>query len=254
LFDAPPNNWQTITMTINLPKSAAFGYCFAVEYTRANEAAPQPGQTMARGAVATFILLNAEAPGAVRTAQIVSFSADRKSYEFLPATFTVKIRATGNVYVAPHGNIFIIKGGKQIGSIQINTAEGNILPHSGRLFSSTWSDGFPVYVAKMNANNQPVMNKKGITEQTLKWDFSHANRLRFGHYTANLIMVYDNGQRDVPLQASVSFWIIPWRLVGAMLIVVIFVLIGLLSSFGRMSRFAKRLRRGGGGSKTEKAN
>jgi hypothetical protein len=31
VFDAPPGEWQTITMTVNLPKTAAFGYYFAVE-------------------------------------------------------------------------------------------------------------------------------------------------------------------------------------------------------------------------------
>jgi hypothetical protein len=27
-------------------------------------------------------------------------------------------------------------------------------------------------------------------------------------------MVYDNGQRDIPMEATVSFWVIPWRLIG----------------------------------------
>jgi hypothetical protein len=240
IFDAPSNQWQTINMTINVPKSAAFGYYFAVEYMRAVEEAPQPGKAVARGAVATFILVNADAPGASRAAQVVSFTADRKSYEFLPASFTVKIRATGNVHVAPHGNIFISRGGKQVGSIDINSAEGNILPNSSRFFSGSWNDGFPVYIDKMNGD-QPVVDKNGKTKQTLKWDFSHANRLRFGHYTAHLVMVYDNGQRDVPIDATVSFWVIPWRLIGGLLVVSIFVLIGLLSSFGKISRFTKRL-------------
>lgn len=242
VFDAPPNQWQTINMTVNVPKSAAFGYYFAVEYMRANENVPQPGKTAAQGAVATFILLNADAPGSSRAAQVVSFTADRKSYEFLSATFTVKIRSTGNVHVAPHGNIFISRGGKQVGSIDINSAQGNILPNSSRFFSSSWNDGFPVYVTKMS-NGQPVIGKDGKAVQTLKWDFSHANRLRFGHYTAHLVMIYDNGQRDVPVEATVSFWVIPWRLVGAFLIVSIFVLIGLIASFKRTSRFTKRLRK-----------
>jgi hypothetical protein len=251
VFDAPSNQWQTINMTINVPKSAAFGYYFAVEYMRAAEEAPQPGKAVARGAVATFILVNADAPGASRAAQVVSFTADRKSYEFLPASFTVKIRATGNVHVAPHGNIFISRGGKQVGSIDINSAEGNILPNSSRFFSGSWNDGFPVYIDKMNGD-QPVVDKNGKTKQTLKWDFSHANRLRFGHYTAHLVMVYDNGQRDVPIDATVSFWVIPWRVVGGLLVVGIFVLIGLLSSYSKISKFMKRLRKGE--KKTEKDN
>jgi hypothetical protein len=216
VFDAPSNQWQTIKMTINVPKEAAFGYYFAVEYMRAADVAPQPGKAVAHGAVATFILLNAEAPGAVREAQLVGFAADRKSYEFLPAAFTVKVRSTGNIHVAPHGNIFISKGKKQVGAIDINLAQGNILPHSSRFFSSSWSDGFPVYQIKYNGD-RPVVNKNGQPVKSLKWDFSHANRLRFGKYTAHLVMIYDNGSRDVPLEATVQFWVVPWRLIGAVL-------------------------------------
>jgi hypothetical protein len=214
VFDAPSNQWQSIKMNIDVPKSAAFGYYFAVEYLRATDTAPQPGKAVAHGAVATFILLNADAKGAKREAQIISFTAERKSYEFLPANFTVKVRSTGNVHVAPYGNIFIAKGNKQAGSIDVNGNKGNILPNGSRFFASSWSDGFPVYQTKTGPDGQPLINKKGQVENTLKWDFSHANKLRFGHYTAHLVMVYDNGQRDIPMEATVSFWVIPWRLIG----------------------------------------
>jgi hypothetical protein len=241
-FDAPSNQWQTIKMTVNVPKSAAFGYYFAVEYLRATELAPQPGKAAARGAVATFILLNADAAGAKREAQIVGFLADRKSYEFLPANFMVKVRSTGNVHVAPHGNIFIGKGGKQVGVIDVNANRGNILPKGSRFFESAWSDGFPVYQTKLGADGQPLLDKKGNLKKSLKWDFSHANRLKFGHYTAHLVMVYDNGQRDVPMEASVSFWVVPWRVIGILLIVGIFVVIGLWSTFGKSKRLVRRIR------------
>jgi hypothetical protein len=188
---------------------------------RANEESPQPGQAVAHGAVATFILLNAEAQGAKREAQITSFTADRKSYEFLPASFTVKVKSTGNVHIAPHGNIFITKGSKQIGSIEVNSAGGNILPGSSRYFSSSWSDGFPVYQFKTGSDGRPIADKQGQTEKSLHWDFSRANRLRFGHYTAHIVMIYDNGQRDVPMEASVSFWVIPWRLIGLLALIII---------------------------------
>lgn len=242
VFDAPPGQWQTIHMSISLPKSAAFGYYFAVEYLRANTEQPKPGQAVTRGAVATFILLNAQAPGAKRQAQIVSFSADRKSYEFLPAGFTIKVRSTGNVHVAPHGNIFILKGSKQVGSIAVNQAGGNILPDSSRFFTAQWSDGFPVYVPKADGAGNPIIGKDGKAETSLKWDFSHANRLRFGHYTAHLVLVYDNGQRDVPLDAYVSFWVVPWRVIGILLIIFILVGIGLWTTLRKTGRFAKRLR------------
>jgi hypothetical protein len=241
-FDAPSNQWQTIKMTINVPKTAAFGYYYAVEYLRATEVAPQPGKAVARGAVATFILLNADTVGAKREAQIASFSADRKSYEFLPAAFKVKMRSTGNVHVAPHGNIFIAKGGKQVGVVDVNENRGNILPKGSRYFDTAWTDGFPVYQTKNGPDGQPLLDKKGQSQKSLKWDFSHANRLRFGHYTAHLVMVYDNGVRDVPLEATVSFWIVPWRVIGILLVVAIFVGIGLWSTFGKSKRLVQKMR------------
>jgi len=242
VFDAPPGQWQTIHMNIDLPKSAAFGYYFAVEYLRANAEQPRPGQAVTRGAVATFILLNAQAPGAKRQAQIVSFSADKKSYEFLPASFTIKVRSTGNVHVAPHGNIFILKGHKQVGSVVVNAAGGNILPGSSRYFSAQWDEGFPAYVPKTDDAGNPVIGKDGKAETSLKWDFSHANRLRFGHYTAHLVMIYDNGQRDVPLDAYVSFWVIPWRVIGILVVIFTLVGIGLWTTLRKTGRFAKKLR------------
>ena len=38
VFTAEPNVWQDISMTINVPKTAAFGYYYAVTFQRANPA------------------------------------------------------------------------------------------------------------------------------------------------------------------------------------------------------------------------
>jgi hypothetical protein len=225
-----------------VPKSAAFGYYFAVEYLRASDVTPQPGKAVAHGAVATFILLNADAKGAKREAQIAAFSADKKTYEFLPASFSIKVRSTGNVHVAPYGNIFIAKGNKQVDAIDVNASRGNVLPNGSRFFASSWSDGFPVHQTKVSPDGQPLIDKNGQPQMSLKWDFGHANRLRFGHYTAHLVMVYDNGQRDVPMEATLSFWVIPWRVIGILLVVSVFVLVGFWSSFGKIKKLVHKIR------------
>jgi hypothetical protein len=187
-------------------------------------------------------LLNAESKGAIREAQIVSLTADKKSYEFLPANFTVKVKSTGNVYVAPYGNIFIAKGDKQVGSIDVNADRGNVLPKGSRFFTTSWNDGFPAYQTKKNPDGQILADKNGQPQKSLKWDFSHANRLRFGHYTAHLVMIYDNGQRDVPIEATVSFWVIPWRVIIVLIIVGLFVLIGLWSSLGKIKKLMQKFK------------
>jgi len=237
-FDAPPGEWQTIKMTVNVPKTAAFGYYFAVEYLRASQEAPVPEKTVTQGAVATFVLLNAEAPGATREAQITEFTADKKFYEFLPASFKVKVRSSGNVHVVPHGNIFINRGSKQVGVINVNADQGSILPQSSRYFEAAWSDGFPVYTAQTK-DDQPVLDKTGRPVNKLQWDFSHANRLRYGHYTAHLVLIYDNGQRDVPLEATVSFWVVPWRIIGVVLGLAV-IIIGLITYTIVLRRRLKR--------------
>lgn len=218
VFDAPPGLWQTVHMTIDVPKTAAFGYYFAVEFTSANAPAGSSGNTAKiQGAVASFVLLNAQAPGEKRQLDVTSFTADHKSYEFLPVNFNIRLHNSGNIYAGASGNIFIMKGSKQVGVLTVNANHGLILPGANRAFSASWSDGFPVHQTVYGTDGQPILGKDGKPKTHLAWNFSHANRLRFGHYTAKLALVYNDGLRDVPISGTVSFWVIPWRVVGAVI-------------------------------------
>jgi hypothetical protein len=220
-FSAPPDQWQTVKMTINVPKTAAFGYYYVVEFARANPAKGTPGKSAIEGAVGIFVLLDAKVAGAKREASITQFTADHQFYEFLPTKFAIHVANSGNVHLKPHGNIFVQgPGGRAIATLNVNATSGNVLPHSFRTFSTEWSDGFPVYRPKRDDSGQPVLDKSGRPVTELTWDFNNSlSKLRFGKYTAKLVMVYDNGQRDVPLEGTVSFWVIPWRLLlGAVLL------------------------------------
>ncbi len=243
VFEAPSNEWITIKMTINLPKSAAFGYYYAVIFSRADEAPkPQAKQSVLVGSTAVLVLLEADVPNAKRTANIVSFSVGKKSYEFLPAEFTVKIKNSGNIHLIPTGNIFISRGGKNVAILSVNDASGNVLPGSNRIFTTAWKDGFPSYVTK-EAGGKIVNDDKGKPVKSLTWDISKINNLRFGHYTARLLLAYDDGVRDVPLEASLSFWVIPWRIIGGALVIFALVITGLWSN---LKKIYIRIRKRGG--------
>jgi hypothetical protein len=100
-----------------------------------------------------------------------------------------------------------------------------------RELTISWDDGFPKWVPS-----------DSTVEQELKWDFSQADRFRLGKYTAHLLMVYDNGERDIPIESYVSFWVIPWRvflaiLVGFLLTMGLGILLFVL--FTRLSRKKK---------------
>ena len=213
-FDVAPNEWKTITVTLNVPKDAAFGYYYAVTFSRAQkEQASGSRQTAIIGATATLVLVEVRVPHAKREIEVVEFSADNMFYEFLPVTFTVKLKNKGNVHVAPRGNIFIGQGSKKdLAIVEVNPEKGNLLPNSNRIFEAQWLDGFPLYTPKIDSG-KAVHDDKGDLVYDLQWDFSQTHKIRWGRYTANMLLVYDDGQRDQAIEGKVSFWVVPWRLI-----------------------------------------
>lgn len=231
-FTINPNEWKTITATIRIPQQAAFGYYYAVTFSRKNEEiSGGPRSTKVVGATATLILLEVRVPNAIRDIEVLEFSTPRQIYEFLPVTFTIKLKNKGNVHVVPKGNIFIDRFGekKDTAILTVNELSGNVLPDSNRIFESGWSDGFPVYQEKTNGDKAILTDKLGKPVTELRWDFSQVPKLRWGKYTANLLLVYDDGSRDVPIEGKLSFWVIPWRIVGGVLVIISLVLAGLYS-------------------------
>jgi hypothetical protein len=213
-FTADPNVWKTVKMTINPPKEAAFGYYYAVLFSRSSPQRPTGGASGVEGGVASLVLLNVDAPGSRRQAEVAELIAGQKVYEFLPAEFTVKLKNSGNVHVSPVGSMFIKRGNTQVASLGFNQENGNILPGTSRTFDLSWQEGFPAYVTKGTGES---------ATRELKWDFGKIQNLRFGRYTATLVAVYDDGERDIPIEAEVSFWVIPWRILGVILLIILLV-------------------------------
>ncbi len=242
VFDAPPNEWKSIKMTITLPKTAAFGYYYAAAFSRATIQTPASRQNVILGSTAVLVLVEAKVGNVKREAKLVSFSANRGSYEFLPTVFSIKVRNTGNIHLVPTGNIIISRGKKEVSRLSVNTASGNVLPNSNRIFTAQWNDGFPRYKEK-EENGKIVLDKNGRPQVALEWDANKITHLRIGKYTARLLMVYDDGTRDVPLEATVSFWVIPWRLIGATIAILV-VPAGLVYLIMRR-RMRRQMRRAG---------
>ncbi len=218
-FVAEPGVWKSVKMTITVPQDAELGYYLAVTFSRANQANEKKA-TSYKGAVATLVLLDAGG-NAKRDMELLSFTSTKGLYEYLPATFDVKLRNKGNIYISPTGNIFIERGGKIIDSLNFNEAGGSVLPDSNRVFQIKWKNGFPVFQDKI-VDGKPVPGKNGLV-QDLKWDIKNISEFRIGKYTAKLLVVYDDGTKDVPLESELSFWVIPWKIM-----LVAFIILGLL--------------------------
>lgn len=231
---AQPNVWNTVTMTINVPANADLGYYLAVTLSPANVTNDVKGASL-RGSAATLVLLNVNTGNEKRRLDLVQFTSDKGLYEYLPASFSIKLRNNGNIYIAPSGNLFLFKGNKQISALNFNEAGASVLPQTNRTLHVDWSDGFPVFKNKI-VNGKTLPDKHAIPKRDLKWDFTKANKLRIGRYTAKILVVYDDGQQDVPLEAAVNFWVLPWKVMLLLLVFVIIICLGLFTFVRNLMR------------------
>ncbi len=233
-FTVQPGDFFTEHMNINTPQTAGFSYTFATVISRANPPQQKPGARTLVGSVAIFSLLSVDRPGAVRKFEVTQFKSTRNLYEYLPATFSIKIKNTGNTFVRPVGNIFIQRGPnspKSISTLTINQNGSYVLPNTTRSFATVWNEGFPNFEDVKVADNAPA-------KRQLTWDWSKAQNFRIGHYNAKMVAVYNDGKRDIPVEASIGFWVLPWKLLIIMALVILILLVGIGTIFRRAFKTA----------------
>lgn len=236
-FSIAPGEWKTVTATFAVPRSASFGYYYAVVFSRAGDPLrSKDGQTGLSGGTAVLVLLEAKVPDAKREATVVEFRSERKWYEFLPAFFTLRVKNSGTVHIAPRGNIFIGREGeKESSTLSINIEKGSILPNSFREFTAEWKAGFPAYREKLE-DGKGVRDAEGNIVRELVWDWKEASKFRWGKYQAKLLLIYDDGKRDVPIEGVVDFWVIPWKLMLAVGVILVLLSVGFWSLLSKVWR------------------
>jgi hypothetical protein len=224
-----PKEWMDIPFTLDIPDTAAFGYYYALRIT---SDLGNVGDATAKiqSELIVPVLLNVKKEGAKAEGKLVEFSTTKSVFEELPIDFKVRVSNTGNVHIKPRGNIFVRgQGGKDLAILEVNENISNILPGSTRVFDAGWGDGFIVREKELK-DGKEVKDDKGNTKTRIKINWNKVTSFRIGPYDANLLMVYDDGQRDVTIEGSVKFWVIPYKLIGTILIslIAIFLLVRFL--------------------------
>ncbi len=233
-FTAQPGQLFTQHVIINTPSSAGFTYSFAITVSLQNPPKAQKGSSTIHGSVAVFTLLSVDRPGASRKLTLSQFSATKHVYEYLPASVSIKLKNTGNTLVQPRGTLFIERHDTDktpLATIQLNQAGGYILPNSSRILTSDWNDGFPHY--------QVTTDASGKTTKKLSWAGGDFTKIRIGRYTAKLVAVYDDGGRDVPINAEVTFWVIPWRILLIVIAFIAIIVVGIVTIVRKSSKAIK---------------
>lgn len=178
-----PGETVEVPFTINVPQNAEPGGYYAgilIGQFSPEALEGEGGAAVTIGsAVASLILLTVEGE-IIEAGSIREFSTPKSLYEHLPVDFIVRFENTGNVHVKPQGNITIYDwSDNKVWELPINAEGGNVLPGSVREFTATWDEGGG-----------------------------------YGKYEAVITLRYGSEDKTTAPH-SLSFWVIPWKIMAA---------------------------------------
>ena len=183
--DLAPQELKQVSVTINVPKNAEPGGHYGVIRFTALPPNMEGTGVALSASVGTLVLLKVrgEIKENLNLSEFSTGQNKRKTnfFEYSPVDFVVRLQNTGSVHEKPVGSI-VVKDmfGKQVSSLALNPKGGSVLPDSIRRFENS-------------------MDNKKV----------------FGRYTAKLELTYSDSKK---LSSSVTFWIVPWRLIILLLI------------------------------------
>ncbi len=193
-----PKQIEDLPITIRIPVDAAPGGYFSV--VRFTATAPELDGTGVSLSASLGALVFMRVNGAAKESMALEdfkVTTDKgltkKIFESAPLTFVERIKNTGNVHMQPSGQVSITDMfGNKIAAVNINLPPRNILPGSIRRF-------------------EQKLDKSVI-----------GNNVLFGRYTANMKVTY--GDSKQVLNSKITFWVIPYKLIG-------FGILGLIVAF-----------------------
>jgi len=146
-------------------------------------------------------------------------------FEYQPLNIVIDLVNDGNQFAKPAGNISIHTGDLTNSEffVPFNPGGSRVLPQTKSTFVTNWNDG-PLYIVK-DENKSVDSSGNEITNYSyrLAVDLAKIGDFRFGRYFVTLQMLYydSNGQLQRVPDYTVQFWIIPWKLILVILLVVI---------------------------------
>lgn len=213
-----PHEIKTMNITVNVPANASPGGHYGViRFTATPPSLKDTGVSLS-ASLGSLVLLTVN--GNIRHDLVLKdFSVSHGGttgtlFESGPVSFTERLQNTGNVHEQPSGEISVTNMfNKPVGSVGINHPPKNILPSSTRKFEQA-------------LDSSVIGNKK-----------------LFGRYKASLKITYDKKT----LTATKTFWVIPYRLIiilALLLVAAFFALRALLKRYNR--RVIEKAQAGGG--------
>lgn len=186
-----PKQIESLPVTIRVPANAApGGYYAVVRFTATAPELEDTGVSLS-ASLGTLILLRVNGD-AKESLAIEEFTTSKDGttgslFDAAPLDFIVRLRNEGTVHLQPTGKIAVKDMfGNQIANVNVNLNQSNVLPGSVRRFEAP-------------------LDKSVIGDRWL-----------FGRYTADLTASY--GSKKGIVTSQISFWIIPYKLIAAIVL------------------------------------
>lgn len=219
----PAGGSMPINFTIAVPEVATPGSHFGGVFISVDPPKLENSGAAVGYQVANIISIRVSGD-AVEMADIREFSTSRFMYGSQNVDFTVRIENSGNVLVRPSGPLEVYNMlGNQVGTLTFNENQNAVFPNDTREFSNIIWQG---------------------------------DSVGFGRYEAIVSPVYGDLGAKKTMSSTVTFWILPWNIIGPaltvlavlLLIVVVFVRLYVKRSLAHLSqgrRLVRQQRRGG---------
>lgn len=191
-----PNSQVSIPFTVTVPDDAASGEHHAMIFllSRDDERGNAPGSQALTDLGSGPAILIHVGDELIETATLNSFTSDKEFYEKTPTLFLTNYENKGNTHITPAGDIVLYNFlGQEIDRISFNESRRSILRDQVGMYEDTWNTG-----------NLFLTNGK----------------ISIGPIEAKLITTYRSVNPGfAPLSATTSFWILPWKHILAILVI-----------------------------------
>ncbi len=190
-FSVAPHQRYTLNYYVQIPANAGpGGHYSAIVYQPLTSADKSGTGASIHEQIASLVYISVS--GNVKeSAQVTKFNAPLFN-EYGPVNILTEIKNAGDVHIAPAGNITI-----------------------KNIFGQT------VYVSALETRN--------IFPGNVALDYTNSvgQHFMFGRFKAELLASY-GPDNNLPLYATVIFWVIPWRIITISLLVLIVIILGII--------------------------
>jgi hypothetical protein len=190
-----PKEVKTMSITVNVPKDASPGGHYGIiRFTATPPSLKSSGVSLSTSLGALMLVsVNGNITEKMTVQELSAKNSEGKTgklFQSGPLTFIERLKNEGNIHEQPVGQVVITDMfGKKVASLNVNLPPRNILPQTIRKFE------------------QPL-DKSVI-----------GNKKLFGRYNAKLTITY--GKNKQTLNSSLTFWVIPYKLVAIVVLALI---------------------------------